>query len=364
RLEVGAQDWSVREASRQEAEEYWDSLRPAGVLLPEHDLTVSELVDLSDAGAGDARAIGAKAANLAELAKVQVGGAPIATPDDPFAVPFWFYQRHLEDSGLEAEVDRLLEDAPSLSPEELSERLFALRWAIFRAPMPAGMRDLIAAEARARWGDAARVRFRSSTNVEDLPDFSGAGLYTSASADLALGDQEVEQAVKVVWASAWNLQAFVERDFYRVDHRRVMMGVLVHPAMPDELANGVAVTINEFAANRPAFYINAQLGEVSVTNPTGLAVPEQILYYIWYEEPEYEVITRSSLVAAAPGWPAYPAVLSEEELDRLASYLSAAHAHFAARAGGGGPDFALDVEWKLAPGHVVMLKQARPLVRR
>ena len=257
----------------------------------------------------------------------------------------------------------ILADAPDLSPAELGERLFDLRWKIFRAPLDPAVRELVAAEAAARWGADAEVRFRSSTNVEDLPDFSGAGLYTSAGADLVDGPQAVENAMKVVWASAWNQQAFIERDFYRVDHARVRMGLLVHPSMPDEMANGVAVTINEFADNRPAFYINAQLGEVSVTNPTGLAVPEQLLYYTWYEEPEYEIITRSSLVARVPDWPTWPAVLSEAELESLAEYLTAIHNHFKADAGPD-PEFAMDVEWKLAPGRVIVIKQARPLVRR
>ena len=47
----------------------------------------------------------------------------------------------------------------------------------------------------------------------------------------------------------------------------------------------------------------------------------------------------------------------------LAGYLTAIHNHFQARSGGD-PDLAMDVEWKLAPGRVVEIKQARPLVRR
>ena len=364
RLEVGTQDFTIGEASPADAEAFWDSLRPAEPLSPEFDLTATALVDLDGAGRADSIRIGAKAANLAEVAKIRLSGErPIAMPPDPFAVPFYFYDQFMKDTGLDAEVAALLADAPDLTPAELGERLFDLRWKIYRAPMDPAVRDLVVAEAAARWGAEAEVRFRSSTNVEDLPNFSGAGLYTSAGADLARGPSAVENAMKVVWASAWNQQAFVERDFYRVDHARVRMGLLVHPSMPDEMANGVAVTINEFADNRPAFYINAQLGEVSVTNPTGLAVPEQLLYYTWYEEPEYEIITRSSLVARVPGWPTFPAVLSEAELETLAEYLTAIHNHFKADAGPD-PEFAMDVEWKLAPGRVIVIKQARPLVRR
>ena len=129
------------------------------------------------------------------------------------------------------------------------------------------------AELIRRYGIDARVRFRSSTNVEDLAEFSGAGLYTSAAATPSEGASALADALRTVWASAWNNQAFIERDFYRVDHRELNMGVLIHPAFEDELANGVAITTNAFDEDRPAFFINSQVGEVSVTNPSGRAVP-------------------------------------------------------------------------------------------
>jgi hypothetical protein len=364
RLEVGAQEFTVEEATTADAEAYWASLRPAEPLVPDFDLSVTAPVDLDEASRADSIAIGSKAANLAEVAAIRIDGAPIAMPDDPFAIPFSYYDQHMTAGGFYDDAAAIVADAEAgLPQDELAARLFDLRWRIFRAPMDATARDTIVAEATARWGQDAVVRFRSSTNVEDLPDFSGAGLYTSASGDLAEGPEALEAAVKVVWASAWNLQAFVERTFYRVDHARVRMGVLVHPAMPDELANGVAVTINEFAENRPAFFINGQLGEVSVTNPTGLAVPEQLLYYTWYEDPEIEVISRSSLVAEREDWAAWPSLLTEDELELLARYLTAVHDHFRALSPGQA-DFAMDVEWKLGPGREVMIKQARPLVRR
>ncbi|HTM20292.1 MAG TPA: PEP/pyruvate-binding domain-containing protein, partial [Kofleriaceae bacterium] len=231
--------------------------------------------------------------------------------------------------------------------------LFALRWRIYKAPMDPTFRTALADAIRTRWGEDVDLRFRSSTNAEDLENFNGAGLYTSAGANLVDGEQALEDAVKVVWASAWNYQAFVERDWYRVDHTRVYMGVLVHPALEGELANGVALTINEFTPLRPAFYINSQIGEISVTNPTGQAVPEQILYYTWYEEPEYEVITRSSLTGGQP-------VLTEAQLDELASYLEAIHIHFNEVDPEAG-NVPMDVEWKLAPDGHPVIKQARPL---
>jgi len=206
----------------------------------------------------------------------------------------------------------------------------------------------------------AEARFRSSTNVEDLPDFSGAGLYTSAGADAA----GAEDAVKVVWASAFNYAAFVERDFYRVDHRQVMMGVLVHLSFGEELANGVALTINEYTALRPGFYINSQVGEFAVANPTGDATPEQILWYRYYQGlPEYyEILSRSSLNEGRP-------VLSDAQYAELATLLELVHARFRilycqipdSNPIRYDPNCATDVEWKIATDGQLYVKQARPL---
>ncbi|MEM9493192.1 MAG: PEP/pyruvate-binding domain-containing protein, partial [Myxococcota bacterium] len=329
--------------------------------------TLTGQVELDTNGAADADILGAKAANQAEKSELRTTGqVPVPLPDAPFAIPFVHYEQHLSENGLWPVIDQLIAEvaAGQLAGEALTRRLFELRWAIYRAPMSAALRAELVAAITARHGVERRVRFRSSTNVEDLEQFSGAGLYTSAGAALSEGEDAIANAVKVVWASAWNHQAFVERAFYRVDHRRVRMGVLVHPSFVDEDANGVVVTINEFNQQRPAYYINSQVGEVSVTNPTGLAVPEQILYYTWYEEPEYEVIARSSLLAdAPPAWPAGTAVLGDDELDELAGYLEAIHGHFRSIYGGGS-DFAMDIEYKLAPGRQLVIKQARPLARR
>lgn len=364
RLDVSPQGHTIAPATAAEAQAYWDSLRPADPLVPLFDGDTAALQDLSALTAADSILVGAKAANMAEMMRIGQDGTsvPIPLPDAPFAIPFARYQQHVEDHDIAPAIDQLLADmdAAPLEPEELQARLFSIRWAIYNAPMDALLRSELAAEIRARWGETARVRFRSSTNAEDLEEFSGAGLYTSAAATLDEGEDSVAAAVKVVWASAWSYQAFVEREFYRVDHRQVRMGVLVHPAFVDEDANGVAVTINEFNERRPAYYINSQVGEVSVTNPTGQAVPEQILYYTWYEEPEYEVITRSSLLAGAAG----PSVLTGAELDELATCLEAIHRHFRAVYGHTGQNFAMDVEFKLAAGRVLVIKQARPLARQ
>lgn len=358
RLEVGPQDYTIAEADPGEAQAYWDSLRPAAPQIPAHDSVTQPMIDVTLAGSLDAIRIGSKAANLGELFDVYTTGArPVPTPERPFAIPFFHYASHVASAGVQPMIDAVIADyaAGILDPAALEARLFAIRWAIYRAPIAPSLVATVEARMSERWTADTKLRFRSSTNVEDLEDFTGAGLYTSAAGALADGSVAIGNAIKTVWASVWNSQAFVERDFYRVDHQQVRMGVLIHPSS-DDLVNGVAVTINEFTESRPAYYINSQLGDVSVTNPTGDAISEQILYYTWYEEPEYEVITRSSLLPWAVDWPSATSLLTDAELDELAEYLGAIHAAFRVRY----PMTAVDVEWKLTADRKILIKQARP----
>jgi hypothetical protein len=364
RIEVGLQDFTIAVASATEAQAYWDALRPGSLQVPVHDSTTTFMFNVSALGVADAVRIGNKAANLGELYRVRTSeGLPLLLPEAPLAIPFAHYASHLQASGVQADIDELLAKtaAGTLSPSEVEQRLFAIRWKIYRAPMDPGSLATVAGIAEARWGVDTKLRFRSSTNVEDLEDFTGAGLYTSAAARPSDGTAQLANAIKTVWASAWNHQAFVERDFYRVDHRQVRVAVLVHPGFA-ELANGVAITINEFSDVRPAFYINSQISDISVTNPAGHATPEQILYYTWYEEPEYEVISRSSLLGWMSNWPSTTAVLTDEELLALEKALRAIHARFAQLYPG--PSSAVDVEWKLDAQRQIVIKQARPFRSR
>ena len=138
------------------------------------------------------------------------------------------------------------------------------------------------------------LRYRSSTNNEDLPGFSGAGLYDSKTQDPDETEEDgIDKSIKGVWASLWNFRAFVERDFHRVDHLTTAMGVLVHPNYSDELANGVAVSYDPFSGREGAYYVNTQIGEDLVTNPEANSVPEELLLL---SGGSYEVLVYSNRV--------------------------------------------------------------------
>ena len=139
-----------------------------------------------------------------------------------------------------------------------------------------------------------KIRFRSSTNVEDSEQFTGAGLYESYSGCLAddldqddigpcacdvsnSGERGVFRAIRKIFASFYNDNAFLERLKYGVNESDVGMALLAHHSFPDEIemANGVATMERTWGTNWTANVV-CQKGAVSVTNPPADAVPEEV----------------------------------------------------------------------------------------
>lgn len=118
------------------------------------------------------------------------------------------------------------------------------------------------------------LRFRSSSSVEDLPGFNGAGLYRSVTGFLHGGKRGPAAAILRVFASYWGYEAFEERVHADLWHLDGAMAVVVHPRFDDTLerANGVVLarwTEPRDGPVRAVVEINAQAGAVSVTNPRG-----------------------------------------------------------------------------------------------
>lgn len=151
---------------------------------------------------------------------------------------------------------------------------------LFRSrPIDSATRARLTAELRANFSDLSPsqgLRFRSSSTVEDIEGFNGAGLYDSNTSffDPALLDDEdrtVERAILRTWSSYWSATAFEERRRENVDHASGAMAVLVHPRFDDDLEmnNGVAtLTLRPDQSTFAVMEVNVQAGAVSVTNAT------------------------------------------------------------------------------------------------
>ena len=119
------------------------------------------------------------------------------------------------------------------------------------------------------------VFVRSSSNSEDLPNFSGAGLYSSV--PNVRTQAKLIEAVKKVWASLWKFEAYEARVRNYVSQTDVYMAALIQVGV-DMTKGGVMITRDPFNENnRDAVYISAVCGHNSkVVDNSGL--PEQILF--------------------------------------------------------------------------------------
>ena len=329
---------------------------PRAVRIPDADPAARGLPLLSELGTADARRVGAKAANLGEL--VRGTTARFEVPPG-FAIPFGHYVDFVKANGLDRKVAALLAD-PKLRKDRAARRgaLDELRAAVVAGSHVPAFASALLARAHEPQFSAAGLFVRSSTNAEDLDGFNGAGLYDTV--PNVRGDQALLDAVKQVWASLWNVRAFEERAFYRIDHSACYPGVVVQVGV-DATAAGVLITRNLFdPADTRAVTINAKHG-LGLSVVDGRRVPEQVLFD--RKSGTLRIISRSddpvALVFDAAGGvrevqTGGKPVLTEDLVRRLAAAATDVEGIFA----GQGPQ---DVEWLVADDRV-QLVQSRPYV--
>jgi hypothetical protein len=371
-LTVNATEWTVEEVSAEEAATFWESRKPEPVVLPPLDLTVTDLADIKDVTpepAGESlrdsiknsvRAWGGKAAQYSILAKTE--GVPIPKA---FGIPVFYYHQFMTENGLFDRIDALLEDAdfaadPALREAELAD----LRADMLTAPVNEDFQALLKAKITKDYPGLV-MRFRTSTNSEDLDGFPCAGCYESQSGDPKDWD-DVLNAVRGAWSSIWLFRTFEERSYYGIDHHSVGMALLVHHNFPAEEANGVAVTNNVFdvAGLEPAFYVNVQWGgDAEVVHPPAGVTSDSFLYFFDNPNQPITFIAHSNLI------PDGETVLSVKQTHELGVALKAIHDRFSAAYGpksGNTGWYGMDVEFKFddmdgTPGEPhLFIKQARP----
>ncbi|MEE9386920.1 MAG: PEP/pyruvate-binding domain-containing protein [Nannocystaceae bacterium] len=373
RLRVDALDYTIDEVSQEEADAWWEANKPPPLGVPKLDLSVKELLDIEDlVDVSDPAvlklkirdaipAFGGKASHYAVLA--QIDGMP--TPK-AFGIPIFYYRQFMEQNGFDLQVEALLADQEFLNEASVRDtKLGELRDAMKLAPVDADFDQLLLAKLNTDY-PGTRMRFRSSTNAEDLEGFTGAGLYTSKSGDPNDPTAPVMDAVRKVWASVWRFRAFEERAYRGIDHTAVGMGILSHRSFPDEEANGVAITTNIFDSSGldPAFYVNVQLGENSVVLPAPGVTTDQFLYY--FDQANQPVVYLGSSNLTDEG----EHVLTNAQIYALGTALKSVHTYFFKAYGTRPPNaaddwfYAMDVEFKFdgEPGEEPQLyvKQARP----
>ena len=350
---VDADGFEIREAILKEVETHFADLRPSKTQRPERDLSVTKILLLDNIAFEDASRFGVKTANVATL---RTFGFPEGTVPDGFGIPFYFYDEFMKHNGFYAKIEALRKDSAFQNSQDTKGSVLEkLRLEMENGEMPAWMMDALS-ELQGALPEGTSLRCRSSTNNEDLPGFSGAGLYDSYTHHPDEG--HLSKSIKQVFASLWNFRAFEARDFYRIDHFATAMGVLVHPNFGNELANGVAVSDDVVYQTIGNYYLNTQVGEDLVTNPEAQSVPEEILLD-WWDSNNYRVVTTSNRT------PSGARILKDEYLRELSLYLGTIHNKFSRLYASALPTktFAMEIEFKITSEGKLSIKQARPWAR-
>ena len=342
--------YEIREATLEEVNTHYANLRPTEAQTPTRDLSVTGITPLDEISFAESSSFGVKAANVATM---RTFGFPEGTIPDGFGIPFYFYDEFMKYNGFYEEASAMLNNPTFQQNFEVQDTMLkAFRKTIRKAEMPTWMLEELST-LQASFPEATSIRCRSSTNNEDLPGFSGAGLYDSKTQHPEEG--HISKSIKQVYASLWNFRAFDERQFYRIDHFEAAMGVLVHPNYSNEKANGVGVSFDPLFNTVNTFYLNSQIGEDLVTNPDALSIPEEILLNT--QAASFNVIRLSNQV------PISKLVLSVEQLNQLRDYLQTIHDEFKILyEAAGREDFAMEIEYKITEDNILAIKQARPWV--
>ena len=321
---------------------------------------MTSLTRLSDIGFDDWDSFGVKAANVAVLGTL---GFPEGTVPDGFAAPFYFYDEFMKHNGLYDDIRGMMADSDFQTDYDTkTDKLKKLRKKIKKAETPEWIETALTS-MHASFPEGTSLRYRSSTNNEDLPGFNGAGLYDSKTQHPEETEEDgISKSLKQVYASLWNYRAFIERDFHRIDHLATAMGVLVHPNYSDEQVNGVAVSVDlaygtegtYYDGTEGTYYANSQIGEDLVTNPEVHSVPEEVRLYL---------DGTSAVVALSNQVPLGQLLMTDDHLGQLRRHLSAIHERFAVLYGiEDGERFAMEIEFKITSENILAIKQARPWI--
>lgn len=363
RFKVKQDTFVLERASLAAAEKYWNTQKNREPVTLKKNLEREGLFEMKDLSLESVDFVGGKAANFAELSKVQTKEFPKApVPEGAFAIPFKYYQEHAGEAGVPKLLTQLLVEE---EPVKKAALLAEMRQAILNTELDTMLLRMVE-EKICEISPSTRMRFRSSTNAEDIKGFNGAGLYASKTGIVGDERKSVDLAIKTVWASVWADRAFQEREYFKIEQASVAMGVLVHRSFPDEYANGVCITSNLYRKTGSGFIFNVQLGETSIVKPPPGVNCDQFLCYsdspfeFYVEKEIIEYISYSSLNDLEP-------ILSKEEIVKLTQYFSKLEKHFLSAYSGESKiteaalsDFSLDIEFKYdKPDRQLYVKQVR-----
>ena len=216
-------------------------------------LDVSKVVNMRDVDASDSgKLCGPKAANLGELKKRFPNNVV-----EGLIIPFGIFRTHMDQQMPEQNMSywQYLNDtfkkAKTMRSENMSENvvedfqlkaLDLLNKAIINMPLETTFVTDLKSSFKTTFGNvigSVPVFLRSDTNMEDLKEFTGAGLNLTL---FNIKDEDaIVNGIKRVWASAYTERSFKWRQKYLSNPENVFPSILIIPSV-DVDYSGVMIT--------------------------------------------------------------------------------------------------------------------------
>ena len=355
-FETLRENYTIKRADLNQLREYQRRQKERlDVMKPRYNLSETRLLSLAQQRAASTIAFGGKSANLGEVMNAHLPG--IVVPNG-FTIPFYYYDDFIKRNQLDDAIFGLLNDQKFVhDPAYRREQLVLLRKKIEAAEFDPELKKLVLQKV-AREYPGKGLFVRSSSNSEDLPNFSGAGLYTTV--PNVRSEQQVIDAIRKVWASLWNFEAYEARERANVDHSKIFMAVLLQEGINSE-SSGVMISTDPFdTENKGAIYISAKRG-LGIKVVEGQRIAEQIIFRP--RTNAIQVLTRSaedSLLTFDEngGVKEVPitgdrVVLTDDVIRRLVRAASSIKRVFAGRD--------QDIEWAYMKGQIYIV-QSRPFI--
>ena len=243
-----------------------------GASVAPSNLNIKKLASLREMRKKDSIIYGSKSANQGEMINAKI---PNIIVPAGFTVSFYWYDKFMKDNGFDTTVENYLDDNDFVhNPRVRRKKLEEFRAQIQNGKFDAALKAEIVKKWKTELGGQS-VFVRSSSNAEDLPNFSGAGLYDSEKN--VKTEKKLIEAVKKVWASLWNFDAYEARVRNYVDQHTVYMAALIQVGVNMD-SGGVMFTKDPFDAdNKNAVYISAVWGHNDPITANKF-VPEQVLF--------------------------------------------------------------------------------------
>ncbi|MEU9091616.1 PEP/pyruvate-binding domain-containing protein [Streptomyces sp. NPDC087901] len=290
--------------------------------------------------------LGLHAPSAAELRSAAAAfvATTVGAPDG-VALPFALQHAFLTSSPALQQGIGKLKMALELDATDMLDALcLQLQHLIRHTPMPETVTRQIRQAFPAPLAAGSRLVVRSSSNAEDLPGFSAAGVYDSVTT--VRGTAELLDAVRQVWASLLSPRSVRLRHQVGISLDDTYMGVIIQEYVPASLG-GVLVTCNP--TRREDFrnvYLNCSPGSPEQV-VEGSVLPQQYLY---------NTVEGGGRTVALGSWGEGLPAATRARLADLSLTGRLLQSHFSAD----DVDRPLDIEWLMSDRGELRLVQIRP----